>query len=490
MFRLTGLSRHCQIKARIAPAIRTESIERGGTSGSTLSAPNLPHMASKSGTGRPKVIVVGGGFGGLHVVQGLKHVEVDVTLLDRQNHHLFQPLLYQVASAVLSPADIAQPIRRMLRHQQNVRVVLGEVDRVDLNRNRITVGGTDAEYDYLVLAPGATHSYFGHDTWAEHAPGLKTVTDALEIRRRILSAFEAAEIEADSSARNALLTFVIVGAGPTGVELAGALKEIAVESVRADFRNVDTSATRVILIEAQGRVLPSLSERASARALRDLEKMGVDVLLHSQVTDINHQEVAIGPRRISTSNVFWAAGVQASKLNRSLGVELDRAGRVKVNPDCSVPGYPEVFVVGDAAHLAMPQQATLVPGVAQAAMQMGDFVARRIRALVKEAPDATPPAAFRYRDKGSMAAIGRARAVADIRGFTFGGVGAWLIWSLVHILFLIGFRNKLFVMLSWVWNYVVSTKGARLITGEPRLSIRQPLLTSSTAPTRARDAAR
>ncbi|MGE5787913.1 MAG: NAD(P)/FAD-dependent oxidoreductase, partial [Myxococcales bacterium] len=248
------------------------------------------------------------------------------------------------------------------------------------------------------------------------------------------------------------------------------------------FRNVDTSQTRVVLIEAQGRVLPSMSERASARALRDLERMNVEVLLRSQVTEINQSEVAMGPRQIPTRNVFWAAGVEAAKLNRSLGVELDRAGRVKVNPDCSVPGYPAVFVIGDAAHLVSSQHPNPVPGVAQAAMQMGDFVARRIRLAITQNPKAMSPAMFRYRDKGSMAAIGRARAIADIGGFTFGGVGAWLVWSLVHILFLVGFRNKLFVMLSWVWNYLVSTKGARLITGESRLSIRQPLLTGTNGP--------
>jgi NADH dehydrogenase len=421
----------------------------------------------------PTVVIVGGGFGGLHVARGLGQAPVEVLLIDRQNHHLFQPLLYQVASAVLSPADIAQPIRRLLRKQQNTRVVMGEVQAIDPLRRAVNVSGTDVHYDYLVLAAGATHSYFGKDEWAERAPGLKSVDDALEIRRRILLAFEAAEVESDPAARRAKLTFVVIGGGPTGVELAGALKEIAVQSVRSDFRNIDTGTARVILIEGRDRLLPTLSPAASARALEDLIKMGVEVRLNSLVTDIREGLVLIGEEALNAESVFWAAGVKASPLGQQLGAPLDRAGRVQVLSDCSLPNHPEVFVVGDMASLTDSSTGLPVPGVAQGAMQMGRFVAGIIRREVEGERQITRPA-FHYRDKGTMATIGRARAVADVWGRTFGGLTAWLLWSFIHVLFLIGFRNKLFVMLAWAWNYLASSKGARLITGSAEVTVKKP----------------
>ncbi len=427
---------------------------------------------------RPVVAIVGAGFGGLHVGLRLRDVAADVVLVDRRNYHLFQPLLYQVASAVLSPADIAQATRKIFRSYRNVRVVLGEVESVSLGSRTLTVSGASLHYDYLVLAAGATHSYFGHDEWATHAPGLKTVEDALEIRRRILLTFEAAELEGDDEARRQLLTFVIVGGGPTGVELAGALKEIATRTVLPDFRAVDTSTTRVILVEGQSRVLPGMSERASVLALRDLRAAGVEVRLGSFVTALDETSVYVGEERIDAANVFWAAGVRASKLGESLGVELDRAGRVLVEPDCSIPGYPESFAIGDMAALSDTATGRPIPGVAQAAMQMGDYVGDQIRREVSRdrGPAAMhhlrPP--FRYKDKGSMATIGRAAAVADISGRTLGGLLAWLIWCFVHVMFLIDFRNRLSVMLSWAYNYLAFSKGARLITGPATPRLKQP----------------
>lgn len=430
-------------------------------------------MQSEAQARRPTVVVVGGGFGGLRVARGLQGADVDVVVIDRNNHHLFQPLLYQVASAVLSPADIAYPIRRVLRHQRNARVVLGEVTGIDVAARTLTVGTATLAYDLLVLAAGATHSYFGRDEWATWAPGLKTVDDALEIRRRVLLAFESAELETDQQARAARLTFVVVGGGPTGVELAGALKEIATETLRADFRTFDTRATRVVLIEGQDRLLPTLSARASARALRDLEQMGVEVRLGVRVTELSEGAVALGDERLAVGCVLWAAGVRGAPLAASLGVPLDAAGRVLVEPDCTIPGHPEVFVIGDLASLR-DARGVMVPGVAQGALQMAAHVARIIVNERRGRRRARPP--FTYRDKGSMATVGRARAVADVGGRTYVGLTAWLLWSLVHVLFLIGFRNRLVVMLAWVWNYVVFAKGARLITGGAAPDVKRPVL--------------
>ncbi|MFO0830510.1 MAG: NAD(P)/FAD-dependent oxidoreductase [Phycisphaerales bacterium] len=419
-----------------------------------------------------RVVIVGGGFAGLACAKALRHAPVDVTLVDRRNHHVFQPLLYQVATAALSPAQIAAPIRAVLRGQRNTRVVLGDVTAVDAAGGAIALShGGGLAFDYLVLAAGAAHSYFGHDDWSRHAPGLKSIEDALEIRRRFLLAFEEAERTPDPELRAALLTFVIVGAGPTGVELAGAFKEIALTTIRRDFRSIDTRDTRVVLVEAMDRVLPSgFPGPLSDRALRDLRAMGVDVRLLTRVTHVDGAGVTLeaggASSRIAARNVLWAAGVRASGLGASLGVPLDRAGRVVVRPDLSVPGYSCVFVAGDLAH-ASDQLGVQVPGMAPGAMQMGAFVGRIIMAEVTAGGGGSAPArpAFRYVDKGTLATIGRARAVAHVMGGNFGGFPAWLFWVLLHIAYLISFRAKLLVFVDWVWSYVTFGRGARLITG-------------------------
>lgn len=424
-------------------------------------------------TARRNVVVIGAGFAGLRVVQGLARVPINVALIDRHNYHLFQPLLYQVATAALSPADIAFPIRRIFRGQKNVECVLGEVTEIDINRKCLCLDHTqEIDYDYLVVASGATHSYFGNDAWAQVAPGLKTIADATEIRKRILLAFEEAENECDEESRRAKLTFVVVGGGPTGVELAGALRQIAVQEIQKDYRNVDTTTARVILVEANPRVLKTFDPKLSEHAGRDLEKLGVELMLNARVTQIDDRGVKIGEQRIEANNVFWAAGVLASPLGRKLGVETDRAGRVIVKPDLSVPGHPHVFVAGDLASITQ-SNGEPVPGVAPAAMQMGEHVAKIIRQEVMNTihPDQRQP--FEYWDKGSMATIGKAKAIAQIKGWRFTGVFAWLMWSVVHLLFLITFRAKLFVMINWIYTYLFHTTGARLITGEFKPRIRK-----------------
>ncbi|MCA9289648.1 MAG: NAD(P)/FAD-dependent oxidoreductase [Phycisphaerales bacterium] len=420
---------------------------------------------SDSADGRRHVVIVGGGFGGLACAKALARADWRITIVDRENHHLFQPLLYQVATAVLSPADIAAPIRTIVRRQRNTEVVLGQVVAVDVDARRLRLADRTIDYDTLVLATGATHSYFGHDEWQPHAPGLKTIDDALELRRRLLLAFEAAEYEPDPDTRRACLTFVVVGGGPTGVELAGALIEIAARSIPRDFRRIDTTTTKVILVEAGERLLGGMPATLGDRAKTDLEHMGVDVRLRHRVTHIDETGAVVGDERIPAANVFWAAGVTGSALARTLGVPLDPAGRVIVDPDLTVPGHPELFVIGDLAHVEDPATGTTVPGIAPAAMQMG----RHVAATLRRRPDADRPP-FRYRDTGTMATIGRNRAVAAIGGRRFTGLVAWLLWSLVHVYFLIGFRRRMFVMLSWAWNYVVFAKGARLITGRPPTS--------------------
>jgi len=437
---------------------------------------------------KPRVVIVGGGFGGLTAAQALKHAPVDVLLIDRRNHHLFQPLLYQVATAALSPADIAAPIRKVLRHQRNAEVVLGEVTGINTAERRVSVGSHRIPYDYLILAAGATHSYFGNPEWEAHAPGLKTIEDATEIRRRFLLAFESAEVEADAEARRAALTFVIVGGGPTGVELAGAIAEIARSVIPMDFRRIDTRTARVVLMEALERILPAMPEKCSADAKVQLEELGVEVLLNTRVMRVDASGVLAGERGeqvIPARNVFWAAGVKASPLGAMLGAECDRAGRVMVQPDLSAPGHPEVFVVGDMAAAKNPRTGALVPGVAQGAMQGGPHAARIIRAEVeaKQAGRAAPfdsaqgrPArpAFVYVDKGNMATIGRYRAVADIAGWQLKGFLSWLIWCVLHVLFLISFRSKLAVTLSWFWTYLFFDRGARLITGRSEVTVVRP----------------
>ena len=421
---------------------------------------------------RPHVLIIGGGFAGLHCAKSLASAPVDITLADRHNYHLFQPLLYQVATAVLSPADIAAPIRRVLRNQANVSVVMAELQGVDLNRKLAEFSRGEVAYDYLVLATGATHSYFGRDDWAPFAPGLKTVDDALEIRRRVLLAYEAAEWEADDVARQAKLTFVVVGGGPTGVEMAGALQEIASKTIPKDFRHIDTTTAQVILVEAADRLLAALPEELSARALADLQQMGVKVRLNSLVTDVSLGIVRIGDELLPAENVIWAAGVRGSDIAKSLGTELDQQGRVYVQDDLSIAGHPEVFVVGDLAHARDHKSSGVVPGVAPAAIQMGKYVANLIQQDLNHPAERKP---FIYRDKGGMATIGRNRAVAAIGGYSFSGFMAWLVWSMVHIIPLIDFRSKLTVIFSWCWSYFSLSKNARLITGRSKMKVKEAL---------------
>lgn len=414
---------------------------------------------------RPRVVILGGGFGGLYCAKALRRADVDITLVDKHNYHLFQPLLYQVATASLSPADVASPIRGILKRQKNVEVWLGEAVDVDPAARVVHLEDGRLGYDYLVVATGATHAYFGNDHWAERAPGLKTVDDALEIRRRFLLAFEAAEREADPDARRRLLTFVIVGAGPTGVELAGAMAEIAAESIPRDFRFINTASARIILLEGADRVLPPYPPGLSESARRQLERLGVDVRTRAMVTDIDDTGVHVGDEVIPAGNIFWAAGVAASPLGAALGAPLDAAGRVSVEDDCSVPDHPEIFVIGDLAHIE--QDGRTLPGVAQVAIQSGRHAARAIRADLagRERP------AFRYNDKGSLATIGRNAAVADFDRLRFSGFSAWLLWVFIHIMYLIGFRNRVLVMIQWAWAWLTYARGIRLITGDPDMRL-------------------
>jgi len=414
-------------------------------------------------------VIIGGGFAGLAAAKALRRAPVRVTLVDRRNHHVFQPLLYQVATAALSPAQIAAPIRRILSSQANAEVLLAEVLGIDPAAGTLTLDRGSLRFDALVLAPGATHSYFGHDGWAAHAPGLKTIDDAIDIRRRFLLAFERAEREPDPAARAALLTFAVIGAGPTGVELAGSMIEIARHSIPSDFRSINTADARVLLIEAQDRVLPSFSPASSAAALRHLQQLGVEVHTGARVTDIRDGALTIASastRTIAAGSILWAAGVQASPLGRCLGVPLDRSGRVVVGPDLCPPGLPSIFVCGDLASFTPAGEASAVPGVAQAAIQMGRFAAEIIASQARGA--SAPRPAFRYRDPGILATIGRAKAVAQLPRAQFAGFPAWLLWAGIHILWLINFRSRLTVMLEWAWAYLVFERGARLITGDDR----------------------
>ncbi|MET0291038.1 MAG: NAD(P)/FAD-dependent oxidoreductase [Steroidobacteraceae bacterium] len=419
----------------------------------------------------PRILIVGGGFGGLAVARALAGTPARVTLVDQRNHHVFQPLLYQVATAWLSPADISAPIRTVLKRQENCEVVLAAVTGIDLAGGRLQVGSEWIGYDVLVLAAGATHAYFGHPEWAAIAPGLKSIEDATDVRRRILLAFESAEHEGDADERRAALTFAVVGAGPTGVELAGEIREIAAHTLPREYRHIDTRSTRVLLFEGGPRLLPAMRPAASARALRDLQKLGVEVRLNALVTGLSPGFIEIGNERIAARNVFWAAGVRASPLGAQLGVPLDRAGRVVVGPDLAIPGHPDVFVVGDMAAATSAENQRPVPGVAQGALQMGAHVGRTIAARMAGKP---APEAFRYRDRGSMAVIGKSRAVAQIGRFEFGGFFAWLLWGVVHIMALVGFRNRAQVALSWLFSWLVNSRDARLITGEARLEVRAP----------------
>lgn len=406
----------------------------------------------------PRVVIVGCGFAGLAAARALKHAPVRLTVVDRSNHHLFQPLLYQVATAALNPADVAAPIRRILRGQRNVEVELADVVAIDPDARRVILADGSLEYDYLILATGVRHSYFGHDAWERFAPGLKSLDDALAIRRRMLLAFEAAEREEDAERRAAWMTFVIVGGGPTGVELAGTFRDVARYTLARDFRRIDPTTARVILVEGTDRILRSYVPELSAKAREQLEAKGVEVLEGHAVAEIDDQGVQIGDRRIVARTVLWAAGVAASPLAKSLDSRLDRAGRVLVEPDLSVPGRPEILVVGDL--MSLEQDGEHLPGIAPAAMQAGKHAGRNLLATLR----GRPRRPFRYVDKGSMAAIGRGAAIADLNGFRCSGILAWLIWLFVHILFLVSFRNRLIVLVEWAWGYLTYDRGARLIT--------------------------
>jgi NADH dehydrogenase len=410
---------------------------------------------------RPRVVILGGGFGGLYAATALRKADADVLVLDRTNHHLFQPLLYQVATAVLPPSDITSPIRFLVRKQRNTTVLLADVERVDVDRRVVIADGGRREfpYDYLIVATGARHSYFGHNEWEALAPGLKSVEDAREIRRRFLLAFENAEKSTDPAARAEWLTFVIVGGGPTGVELAGILPDVTRYAMVSDFRHIDTRKTRVILLEGGPRVLPTFPEKLSEDARKDLRELGVEVRTNALVTRIEENAVYVGDERIPARTVFWAAGNEASPIGRSLGVPVDRAGRVIVEPDLSIPGHPEVFVVGDLAALAQPD-GTLVPGVAPAAMQEGRAAAKNVLRAMRD----KPREAFHYRNKGNLATIGRHKAVADFGRIRVDGNIAWWLWLIVHILYLAGFRNRISVLIEWAYSYFTYQRGSRLIT--------------------------
>jgi NADH dehydrogenase len=429
-----------------------------------------------AGKGRPRIVIVGCGFGGLFAARALRRAPADALVIDHNNYHLFQPLLYQVASAALAPADIAQPIRTILRHQANASVMLGAVDHVDLDKKYVHAGNSRVPYDYLILAPGAVDNYFGHAQWHTFAPGMKEVEDATLIRSRMLRSFEAAEVESDADEREAHLVFVIVGGGPTGVELAGAIKELAVDVIARDFRVADTRRARVILVEAGSRLLPALHPDSSARALKQLQGLGVEVLLGEPVTDIFPDGVEVGGKRIHSYNVIWAAGVRASPLVATLGAELGPGGRVKVLPDCSVPGHPNVFVIGDAAYLVDAASGQQVPGVSQGALQMGRYVAKVIEAELRDGSSAPlRKAGFHYKDLGAMATVGKSRAVVEIGRLHFGGLLAWIAWMALHITVLIGFRNRLAVLSSWIYSYIFFRRGSRLITGLTPASVKQPI---------------
>jgi NADH dehydrogenase len=456
------------------------------------------------GQGRPRVVIVGCGFGGLFAARALRHAPADVLVIDHNNYHLFQPLLYQVASAALAPADIALPIRTILRHQPNAFVMLGEVERVHLADQYLHASDSRVPYDYLILAPGAVDNYFGHPEWHVFAPGMKEVEDATLIRSRMLLSFETAEIESDPDERAAHLAFIIVGGGPTGVELAGSIKELAVDVIARDFRVTDTRRARVILIEAGPRLLPGLHPDSSERALKQLHGLGVEVLLGDPVTAVFEGGVEVAGERIHSYNVIWAAGVRASPLVARLGAELGPGGRVQVLPDCSIPGYPNAFVIGDAAYLVDSTTGLPVPGVSQGALQMGRYVASVIEEELRDLggshvagdgasarasggiiPVTSPlspgnarrrrAAGFHYKDLGSMATVGKSRAVVEIGRLHFGGLLAWFAWMALHITVLIGFRNRIAVLSSWIYNYVFFRRGSRLITGLSPTNVKQPI---------------
>jgi NADH dehydrogenase len=414
---------------------------------------------------RPRIVIVGGGFGGMSAARALKRIDADITLIDRTNYHLFQPMLYQVATASLAPSDITAPIRYVLRNHRNLTVLLAEVNAIDVDKKvvRVDIPSREIPYDFLILAPGSRHSYFGHTEWEEFAPGLKAVEDASEVRRRFLLAFERAEKAAELEHREANLTFVIVGGGPSGVELSGALPPIAREALYRDFRHIDTRKTRVILLEGGPVILPSFPAKLREVALRSLQEIGVEVRTNSVVTGVDAEGVSIGDERISTRTVFWAAGNEASPLGRMLDVPVDRAGRVLVTEDLSIPGHKDVFVAGDLAYVVR-KDGRQVPGVAPAANQEGRVAAKNVIRLIRR--QETRP--FKYFNKGDLAVIGRSRAIADFGKLRFGGRVAWLLWLFVHIMYLVGFRNRITVFIEWAYNYFTYQRGVRLITNAER----------------------
>jgi NADH:ubiquinone reductase (H+-translocating) len=409
----------------------------------------------------PEVVVIGAGFGGLAAARRLADAPIRLTVVDRRNHHLFQPLLYQVATAGLSPGDIAYPIRSVLRRQANARVILADVIAVDASRREVRLADGTLPYDFLILAAGAGHAYFGHDDWEKDAPGLKTLEDAIAIRSRILLAFEEAERETDAAARKRRLTFVVVGGGPTGVELAGAIAEISRHVLVSDFRSIDPREARIVLVEAGPRILPAYTPESSRRAAEDLRDRGVEVRTSSPVTGVDSSGVRLGTERLAARTVLWAAGVAASPLARTLGSPVDHAGRAVVEPDLSIPGHPEVFVIGDLS-VYTHQTGKPLPGLSPVAIQQGRAAAANVlRTLAGQ-----PRRPFHYVDKGTMAVIGRSDAVAEIAGLRFSGFFAWILWCFVHIFYLIGFRNRVIVMMEWAWAYLTFQRGARLITGD------------------------
>ena len=409
---------------------------------------------------RTHVVIVGGGFGGISAAKKLKKADVDITIIDKTNHHLFQPLLYQVATAALSPGDIAVPIRAILGQRKGLKVLLGNVTSVNKQQHHLTLdSGKQIDFDYLILAPGAQYNYFGNDNWAEHAPGLKSIGDALQVRERILLSLEKAEQLDDPKLREPYLTFVVIGGGPTGVEMAGAIGEIVKRNMMRDYNTFSRNETRIFLVEAGPKILNGYPDSLSDRARESLEEMGVRVLLNTPVTDIDKKQVSFSEGTIETPNIIWAAGVAASPLLNSLEVEQDRTGRVKVTDDLSIPNNDHIFVIGDAAH-KRNNNGNPLPAVAPVAIQQGQFVGQ----LIKNEISGNNRKKFHYVDKGTMATIGRAKAVADIRGFKFSGFFAWALWSIVHIFFLIGFRNRFRVFVEWMWHYFTFKRGVRLIT--------------------------
>lgn len=435
------------------------------------------------GQTRPRVVVLGGGFGGLAVVDSLRKTDADIILVDQHNHHLFQPLLYQVATASLDGSDIASPIRSILRRQKNAMVVLAKATAINLERKTLLLQGMDEHetepmlFDWLVIATGAHHAYFGHDDWARTAPGLKTLEDAVDIRSRFLLSFENAEVEGDAAARRAELTFVIVGGGPTGCELAGSMAQCARCSMPRDFRGIDTRTARIILMHGGDRILPTFSPKTSQRATRILERLGVEVRTCQHVTNIEEGGVFVGDDFTPARNVFWAAGVQAPAITRTMGIDVDRAGRIPVGSDCAIDGHPNVFAVGDVSSATCAKTGKPVPGVAQGAIQMGRHAGRIIAREI--AGRTTDRPAFKYFDKGSLASLGSGRAVADIWGMSLGGRFAWLIWGLVHIMFLVGFRSRISVIVQWSVQAILHQRGARLIACEEEARVKLPELPSA-----------